>query len=359
VSTTSGTGPPPEVAPVRPGEALPWDRLTAYLREHIEGLDGDFSVEQFPNGSANLTYRLRFGSQRLVLRRPPFGQVAPRAHDMRREFKVLSQLWRHYPRAPRALHLATDHDIVGSDFIVVEYRPGDVVRGPLPPSMQGLLQVGPRIGAAVVRALADLHRLDPEQCGMSDLGRPEGFVQRQVEGWRARWDALGPVVGSEMLAAVADQLSAEIPEPQRASILHNDFKVDNCQFQHGHPDEVVSVFDWDMATVGDPLVDFGTLLNYWPDPTDTPNDRAVSPDGLDRVGLPPRSIIVQEYATATGLDLRGIRWYEAFASFKTAVVVRQLSARWERGESIDPRMADRARWIAPATHRAARLLGID
>ena len=345
-----------EVTSVRPGEELDWDHLGAYLKENVPELEGEFSVEQFPNGSANLTYLLHFGSQAVVLRRPPFGQIAPGAHDMRREYRVLSRLWKYFGPAPRALHLCTDPEIVGSDFILMEYRRGEVLWGRLSSSMAPLPRAAERIGRAVVSALAALHLIDPGECGLADLGRPEGFVARQVDGWRQRWELVAPGQGVELMTEVADQLRQRLPQPQRMSILHNDYKLDNCQFVPGQPDQVNAVFDWDMATLGDPLIDIGTLLNYWPDPSDTLDDRPITPQGLDQMGLPTRREVIDLYAARTGLDLTDVRWYEAFACFKTAVVVQQLYARWARGETTDQRMAERGGWVGPMSRRAARIL---
>ena len=346
-----------EVSEVRPGESLDWATLVPYLRAHIPDLDGDFSVQQFPNGSANLTYLLRFGSRPLVLRRPPFGQIAPGAHDMGREYRVLSRLWQRFPPAPRAYHLATDHGVIGSDFIVMEYRSGVVAWGAVPDSMRHLPDSGRRIGRAVIETLAQLHVLDPLDCGLDDLGRPAGFARRQVEGWRSRWELVAPDKRGGIMTSVAARLAATVPEPQRASILHNDYKIDNCQFRPGEPDRVNAVFDWDMATLGDPLIDMGTLLNYWPDPSDTPDDQPITPPGLDAVGLPTRQEVVDIYSSSTGLDLADVAWYEAFACFKTAVVLQQLFARWERGETKDPRMAERGQWVMPMARRSERILG--
>src|SRR5712692_172 len=181
----------PEIAPVRPGEQLDWPRLQAWLlprlAEALPGVAGGLAALQFPNGSANLTYLLRLGEHELVLRRPPMGELAPGAHDMRREFKVLSRLWRHFDRAPRAYVFCDDHAVLGSDFFVMERRRGEVVRTALPDSMRGHAEAGRRIAFALVDAMADLHALDAVACGLGDLGKPEGFVERQLGGWARRW----------------------------------------------------------------------------------------------------------------------------------------------------------------------------
>ena len=346
-----------EVAPVRPGEDLAWDRLVPYLRRHVEGLEGTFEVLQFPNGSANLTYRLGFAERHLVLRRPPFGQLAPGAHDMRREFTTLSSLWAHFDRAPRAYHFCGDHSVVGSDFFVMEYRPGEVVWGAVPASMAQHAEAGRRIGWAVVDALADLHLLDPEACGLGGLGRPDGYVARQVAGWRKRWALVATPDHDDLLTDIGARLEALQPPSLPGSILHNDYKVDNCQFRPGDPDRVISIFDWDMSTLGDPLMDLGTLLNYWPDPSDTDDARPVYPEGTDAMGLPTRAEVVERYGARTGRRIDDVDWYEAFACFKTAVVLQQLFIRYVRGESTDERMADRGRQVGPTARRAANILG--
>ncbi len=345
-----------DVAPVRPGEDLDWARVAAFLRDRLPDLDGELDVMQFPNGSANLTYLLRFGAVPLVLRRPPFGRVAPGAHDMAREHRVLSRLWQGFPPAPRALLLCEDDGIVGSKFFIMEYRSGVVIWDAIPETMRHHAGVARRAGFAVVRALADLHQVDYASCGLSDLGRPDGFAARQVRGWRSRWDAVARGDAHPVMLEVADLLERTLPPPQRAAVLHNDLKLDNCQFDPADPDRVHSVFDWDMATLGDPLVDLGTLLNYWPDPRDEPGDRGVYPDGQDALGLPSQDEILAVYADATGLDLTAAGWYQAFACWKTAIVLQQLHDRYLRGETADERMASRGDRVAELAARARRLL---
>lgn len=356
----------PQYGPVRTGDELDWDRLASYLREHIGGLGPLVAAHQFPNGAANLTYLLEFAERRLVIRRPPFGDIAIGAHDMKREYRALSRLWRSYDRAPRAYLLCEDHSVAGADFLVIEYRPGVVVWGSVPPSMTGHDHAGRRIGFAVADALADLHRLDPEKAGVADLGRPDGFVERQLRGWRARWAAVAePVLASlpgaaptaDPVAEAADRLAATRPATVRTSVLHNDFKIDNCQFDPASPDRVQSVFDWDMATIGDPLVDLGVMLNYWPDPSDDPDNRPPYPEGQQDMGLPTRAEVTEHYARATGADVTAVGWYEAFGSWKTAIVVAQLYHRYLQGNSHDLRQGLKGDRILPLASRALTILG--
>jgi aminoglycoside phosphotransferase (APT) family kinase protein len=272
---------------------------------------------------------------------------------MRREFKVLSRLWRHFDRAPRAYLLCEDPAVLGADFFVMERRRGEVVRDAIPPALRGHADVGRRLAFALVDAAADLHALEPAACGLADLGRPEGFVDRQLDGWAKRWTLARPDDASDEMERIHDRLAAARPAPRRASIVHNDLKLDNCQFAPDDPDRVTSIFDWDMTTLGDPLVDLGTLLNYWPDPADTAEVQRGTRPGLARMGLPTRAEITARYAARTGADPAAVRWWEAFALWKTVVVVVQLHRRWVRGESTDPRMAHIAD-RAPCLVRAAQ-----
>ena len=311
---------------------------------------------QFPNGAANLTYLLRFDDTELVLRRPPFGVVAPGAHDMKREHRVLSKLWRIFDRAPRAYLFCDDHGVIGSDFVVMERRHGVVARDGVPAAMAHHADVARRMAFALVDAMAELHLLDPADADLADLGRPDGFAGRQVEGWKTRWELVRPDDGPPEMDELPARLAASLPAPTRASFVHNDLKLDNCQFDPHDPDRVQSIFDWDMTTLGEPLVDLGTLLNYWPDPADPVDAGRVSHTGLLTMGLPSRQEITEHYAARTGLDVSSAGWYEAFAQWKTGVVVQQLHNRWLRGESTDPRMATIADRLPRLAATASALL---
>lgn len=342
-----------ETAPVRPDEEMDWPALAAYLEQHIPAAAGPMRVAQFPGGSANLTYLVCFGDLELVVRRPPLGPVAPGAHDMAREHRVLSRLYRQFPLAPRSYHLCSDPAVLGAPFIVVERRVGVVVRDAFPAAMRCHEQLAARTSAALVDAMAQLHNVDPACCDLADLGKPDGFVARQLGGWKKRWE-LAQDQPHPLMDEIHSRLSAAIPQPQRVSLLHNDLKLDNCQFDPADPDHVTSIFDWDMATLGDPLVDLGTLLGYWPEPGD-PAPRAIRPEGADDP-FPSRAEVVARYAAATGLDTRHSDWYQAFALWKTAVVVQQIYIRYKRGQTRDERFAHIADRIPILVEQARPLL---
>lgn len=350
----------PETAQVRAGDEQDWVALERYLRATIGDDLGDaaaepMTVRQFPHGSANLTYLVRFGETRLVVRRPPHGVLAPGAHDMAREHRVLSRLWRAFPRAPRALAFCDDLAVLGAPFLVVEHRAGAVIRSELPEPMKAVPGAGGAVSEAFAQAVADLHLVEPESCGLGELGRPDGFVDRQVRGWRRRWQASRAADADPVMDQVADLLSRQIPAPSRVSLVHSDLKLDNCQFAPDDPTVVRSVFDWDMTTLGDPLVDLGTALSYWPE--DGPAGeaaRALWP-GQDAMGLWSRARLRERYAQLTGLDVERIRWFEAFGSWKTAVALQQLANRALHGHTRDTRLAAYAD-VVPVAARAARQL---
>ena len=355
-----------DVAAVRPGEELAWEALDQWLRANIPGLTGVFSVQQFPRGSANLTYRVTIGDTHLVVRRPPFGAIAKGGHDMGREHLVLSRLHEGYDRAPRSYAHCADTTVIGAEFFVAEYRSGIVVWDHVPAELSPAADAEELVGLAVIDALADLHNVDPKQCGLEDLGRPDGYLDRQLAGWARRWDAVesdsvladAERTTAAMRETVARLLSAR-PASQAPGLVHNDFKIDNCQFKPNEPDRVFSVFDWDMATVGDPLCDFGTLLNYWPDHTLASDDPGffIAASATRDLRLPSRAAVVERYAASSRLDLEQVAWYEAFGCWKTAVILQQLYARSVRGETTDPRMQQRGEMVAPLARRALQLLG--
>lgn len=324
-----------DVQKIRKGEELDWNSLETYLREILEDVNGDMTVGQFHGGHANLTYLIQFGDKEFVLRRPPFGKIAPGAHDMKREFRVLSKLYKFLPQAPRGYHLCMDEAIIGAKFVIIERRKGVVIRRDLPACFQGVENINKRLTDALLDATAALHTVDVEEADLTKLGRPEGFAQRQVEGWYNRWN-LAKTEEFNAMDVVFEKLSQNIPDPQAVAIIHNDLKFDNCQFSPDNPDEVKSIFDWDMSTLGDPLIDFGILLSYWKDPL--LDNFKILPFSLSG-DSPDKDYLIEQYAQRSGYDLSGIKWYECFAFWKNAVVLQQLYKRYVDGATKDERMA--------------------
>ena len=345
---------PTETRPVRETEQLDWPRLESWLRErlpacNIAGLDvgQPMQVEQFPGGHSNLTYLIRFGATDLVLRRPPLGPVAPTAHDMAREYRWLSAVGPTFALAPRAYLLCEDAAVVGSIFYVMERRHGVVVRHEEPSALQEPEMRG-RVGGAVVDALADLHAINVDTAGLSHLGKPAGFVERQVKGWTDRWQRSKTSELPEM-ENLAQWLAANLPPaPLRPAIVHGDFKLDNLMLAADQLDRIVAVFDWEMSALGDPLVDLGILLAYWM-PTAPPTQRDALTTVTSRPGWFTRDEVIERYAARTGHDVRNIGYYEVFALFKIAVVIQQIYYRFVVGQTDDPRFAafgDRVTYLA-------------
>jgi len=350
-----------ELIDERPDEHLDATRLERYLRAHLEGASGQLSVRQFGGGKANLTYLLRFGTTEFVLRRPPLGPIPPGAHDMRREHRVLSVLHRRFKPAPRSLLLCEDESVIGAVFIVEERRHGFVIRDDIPAEFAGRPGLNRRIGDALIDALADLHLVPPDAVGLGGLGRPEGYVARQLEGWVRRWRAAQGGEEADRSAAAMDPvigwLGAHLPRSGAAALLHNDYRLDNCLLDAGDPGRIEAVLDWDMCTQGDPLADLGYVLNYWVEPRDPPEWREIAAMPTWRDGFPSRAEAIERYAARTGFDLSEIGWHQVFAAFKLAVIIQQIYIRFVRGQTQDQRFRHYYRRVIGLGDKARRLIG--
>jgi aminoglycoside phosphotransferase (APT) family kinase protein len=347
---------------VRAGEQLPWQRLESFLRERLAGCDvprldlsRPMEVSQFAGGHSNLTYLVRFGDAELIVRRPPLGPVPPRAHDMAREYRWLAAIHPVFPLAPRPYFLCEDPSVVGSIFYVMERRHGIVVRGEETPAIAEPA-ARRRVSAALIDTLTDLHAVDVGVSEVAALGKPAGFVERQVRGWTDRWHGSKTSPLPEM-DALAAWLLARLPaEPDRPAIVHGDFKLDNLMFDATDAGRIVAIFDWEMSALGDPLIDVGILLAYW-----TPTWSHGAHDALttvtNRPGYFTRDELVARYAERSGRDLTGIRFYEVFAVFKLAVIIQQIFYRYARGQTSDARFAAFDKRVELLAQSAARLAG--
>jgi aminoglycoside phosphotransferase (APT) family kinase protein len=339
---------------IRADERFDEAAVERFLLEARPELRGPIRVEQFRGGHANLTYALHFGTTELVLRRPPLGPVAPKAHDMAREFRALRALAPLYPLAPRPLVLCEDTALIGAVFFVMERRRGIVVRNQWPAELGDDPALRRRIGESLVDALADLHCVDVTRPEIAALGKAEGFAERQVKGWTERWQRAKTrdIPAMDELGAF---LLERIPKPSRAAVVHNDWKLDNAMLDPGDPGKLVAVFDWDMTTLGEPLVDLGTFLGYWAE-ADDPVPRGTGSTVTALPGFPGRADLAARYASRTGIDIAPLPFYETFGLFKTAVVLEQIYVRFVRGQTQDerfellgsyvPMLADAARRLA-------------
>ncbi len=327
-----------DTAPIRVDERFDESRVARYLYATLPELFPcqDVVFDQFPGGAANLTYRARCADgEEWVLRRAPLGEVAKGGHDMAREYKVLSRLWRQYPLAPRAHHYCEDAGVMGKPFFVMERRRGSVIRKEWSAGCIDDPQRKRAVAESLVDALCALHAVAPDAVELGDLGRPDGFVRRQIDGWLTRWDAAATRPVPDM-HTVAGLLAGGIPTTTRVAILHNDFKLDNTMV--GQDGRLVAVFDWDMATLGDPLVDLGTLLAYWAQPDD-PTYLVFGSEAVAIGDVMPKAEVRERYAKRTGFDVSNVAYYEGLALFRIAVIIEQIYARYVAGQTADERFA--------------------
>lgn len=322
--------------------AQDWSRLQQYLATQGLHFDPTPAPRQFAGGFANLNYLIVVDGREAVLRRPPMGPLPPGAYDMGRESKILSRLHEQFPLAPRALHLCRDESILGAPFQITEYRRGVSYRASLPPALAGDTAACARLGQLLIDVLARLHRVDPEAVGLGDLGKPQGFLERAVEGWIKRAnlavDGWATPRTLSLIAELSSWLRANRQPDGPAVLLHNDFKLDNLLLDPQSL-QAVAVLDWDQGTRGDGLFDLATLLSYWTEHGDPPAMHEMQQMPTALPGFPTREQAAQAYAAATGRDLSGFRFHRVLAMFKTAVIFQQLHARWVAGATQEARYA--------------------
>lgn len=327
---------------------MDWTALEAYLREHLSPLIGDrppemdaeFEVRQFPGGHSNLTYCIRFGDHEFVMRRPPMGPVAPTAHDMPREYRLLAAIHPHFNLAPKPYLLCEDPAVIGAPFYLMERRRGLVVRQTIPPELGEDLTLRRRISESLVDAMVALHAVDLQSTGLIAMGKPAGFVKRQVEGWTNRWQRSKTTELHEMEQTSAWLLANLPPDTPSPTLVHNDYKLDNLMLDPDDPARIVAILDWEMCALGDPLIDLGLLLCYWPEA----EDPEMFSGSLRSVTMLPgwmtRAELVERYAKQSGRDVSQIEYYHVFAIFKLAVVIQQIYYRYHVGQTADERFAE-------------------
>jgi aminoglycoside phosphotransferase (APT) family kinase protein len=331
-----------DTASVRRGEELNIAALSRYLNVPVE-------IAQFPNGHSNLVYLVRAGDREYVLRRPPLGPVPPKAHDMAREYRVLKAVHPHFPEAPRVFALCEDPSIIGSTFFLMERRTGVVLRDAAPAEWESIPDYPRLVSEAFIDCLVRLHAVDISAPEIGALGKPEGFVERQVRGWAERWQR-AKTAELPVMDRVIEWLRNRMPPPLAPTLVHNDFKLDNVMLRDT-PDRVEAVLDWEMTTLGDPLADLGLTLCYWTNPS-TADALTTQP------GWYTRDQFVARYAQRTGRDMTHLGYHEVLGIFKLAVILQQIYYRFHRGQTNDERFRDFDARVRNLVTRAAQMVSI-
>jgi aminoglycoside phosphotransferase (APT) family kinase protein len=327
-----------DTKPTRPGEELNETNLRAYLRENLVLKSGEIEILQFPSGSSNLTYLVKIDGAEFVLRRPPFGNNVKSAHDMKREFDVLEKLSKFYQPAPKPLVYSADEKIIGSEFYLMERREGLIIRGKSPAKLEESKDLQRKVCESFIENLAKLHLLNYKEIGLSEFGKPEGYATRQVEGWTKRYFNAKTDVHAELETTI-EWLNQNIPNESGAALVHNDYKFDNVVLDPENLTEITAILDWEMTTVGDPLMDLGTTLGYW----------MSREAGAEMLSMPfnPRVLmenitrreLVGIYEEKSGKNVSNILFYYVFGTFKIAVIAQQIYFRFARGFTKDKRFA--------------------
>ena len=336
---------------VRAGEELNTGALQEYLRGKVEGFDSGLVVEQFPGGHSNLTYLLRAGDREYVLRRAPLGPVAPKAHDMVREYRVLHAVHPHFAETPAVYHLCENTAVLGAPFFLMERRRGIVLRDRVPDSLAAIPHLPERVSEGFVDCLVRLHAIDVSPEPLGSLGKPEGYVERQVRGWAERWNRAKTEDLPEM-DRVVQWLGAQIPRSTETTLIHNDYKLDNVMLSMDQPGRIEAVLDWEMATIGDPLSDLGLTLCYW-SWASAPQAEGIT----SQPGWYTRDQFVNRYAELTGRDVTHLRYYEVLGVFKLAVIIQQIYHRFHCGQTRDERFRHFDQRTRSLVRQAATLSG--
>jgi aminoglycoside phosphotransferase (APT) family kinase protein len=316
--------------PVRQGEELDLEKLGAFL-------GGPVTVEQFPGGHSNLTYLVHHGDREYVLRRPPHGSKVKSAHDMGREYTVLSKLSAVYPRAPKVFSYEPTGEVLGAPFYLMERRRGVILRKELPPELAANHAQVRRVCELLVDALVDLHAVDYAAAGLGEFGKPAGYIERQVTGWTERYTK-SQTDEIPAVTEVAAWLAANMPADGAPSLIHNDFKFDNVIFDP-QLESITGVLDWEMTTIGDPLMDLGSSLSYWAQASDPPAYHALPFGPTARPGMMTRQEVANRYFERSGRPVTSLVFYYAFGLMKTAVIAQQIYYRFAKGLTKDARFA--------------------
>ncbi|MGE7760885.1 phosphotransferase family protein [Peribacillus sp. NPDC097895] len=345
-----------DTIPVRPGEELNLDALVDFLRKNVLDLPKEpLELQQFSTGYSNLTYQLKMGEWEAVLRRPPLGPVAPKAHDMKREHHILSRINPYFHAAPEPILYSDDESIAGAPFFLMERKHGIVIDTEFPAGIEPTFERCRQLSNVLVNRLADLHSIPHEKTGLAEISKPEGFIERQVYGWISRYERAKTDEIKEV-APLINYLKQNIPKYSQTSIIHYDYKINNAMFNQDLT-EMVGLFDWEMSTVGDPLADLGVALSYWTES----GDPELIKFGLGQAsittlnGFLTRKEFIESYAARSGRDVSNVDFYLTFGYFKLAVILQQIYYRYKKGQTSDPRFSKLGKTVKSLLTHAANV----
>jgi len=340
---------------VREGEALDANAIDAFFKQVLPTLTGEPSITQFPGGASNLTYQISYGEQAFILRRPPFGKIAKSAHDMVREAKVIQALNPVYPYVPQIIAICEDHNVIGCDFYVMEKLSGIIPRQNMPKGLVLNEADTRKLCLNVIDKLVDLHKVDITGTDLEVMNKGAGYVKRQIEGWSDRYvKALTPDATS--FENTMNWLKNNMPDDVAQVVIHNDFRFDNVVLNVENPFEVIGVLDWEMATVGDPLMDLGNSLAYWVQADDEPQFQMMRRQPTHMAGMLTREEVVAYYLEKTGYQVESFAFYEIYGLFRLAVIIQQIYYRFYHGQTQDKRFASFAHVAKYLESRCEKLI---
>lgn len=340
---------------IREGEQLDTTVVDQWIRERVPALTGNMRIGQFPGGASNLTYWIGYDNRDFILRRPPFGTKAKSAHDMGREFKVMSALKPLFSRVPEMVAFCDDPAVMGCDFYLMERMVGIIPRANLPRDLSLTPGQTRRMSEAAIDTLADLHSVAWQDTPLAGLGKGEGYVKRQIDGWNQRYIAArtdNVPDGERVMQWLADHQ----PSQSGVCVIHNDFRMDNLVFSADDPTQVIGVLDWEMATLGDPLMDLGNSLAYWVQADDPAWMQAMRHQPTHLPGMLTRDEVVAHYCARTGRTAGDLTFHRVYGFFRLAVILQQIYYRYHHGQTRDERFAPFHRFVTSLESQAHDLI---
>ena len=322
---------------VRKGDELDAAKVDAELKAHIDGLSGAPIVKQYPSGASNLTYEMAYPGRKLVLRRPPMGTKPKSGHDMWREYRIMRDLKPVFSAVPPVLHYTADEAIIGTEFYVMDKVEGPLIHNDIPVDWNWDASDGASLCEEFFSKLVDLHQVDFKAAGLSDFGKPDGYIERQILGWNRRYEKAW-TDDVDKFEDVRKWLDDNRPETENAhAVLHGDFRIDNCILDADDPRKISAILDWEISALGDPLMDLGNTLAYWIEPGDPAYMQMMVRQPSKAPGMMTREEIAQFYADRTGHDVSNIPYYYVYGIFRLAVIVQQIYYRYYHGQTDNPR----------------------